>query len=310
MSNIKISLKSPGFTPVDNTFIDNYLKDIRGDFLKVYLFCLRQGFAERQVNISYIASKLGMLDTDVYRAFEELNNLGFLTLENTGHIEISSLTEKRDDEILYDNRLRDMLREMEQCLGRPLSFRDIDVFKSILSDYSLPPEVITILVEYCISKNKSDIRYIEKVAISWHESGIRTPEDALTLISDYENKWGKYRDILSYLGKTGADITKPQEEMFNKWLFVYKFSNDVIFKACDVCILQTNGVNLNYINKVLEDWHKKGVKTPDDVDIHKKKGYTPKMQPASFEPIKKDEYSHDMSKIRKQLLGLGDENEI
>lgn len=307
MSNIKISLKSPGFTPVDNTFIDNYLKDIRGDFLKVYLFCLRQGFAERQVNISHIASTLGMLETDVYRAFEELNRLDVLTLENTGHIEINSLTEKRDTEILFDNRLRDMLTELEQTLGRPLSFRDVDIFKSILSDYSLSPETITILVQYCISKNKPDIRYIEKVAMAWHESGVKNPEDAMKLIADYDKKWVKYREILGYLGKTGADITKPQEEMFNKWLFVYKFSNEIIYKACEICILKTNGTNLNYIDKVLADWYKKGVKTPEDIDVHKKKGFTPNIQPPSFEPIKKDEYSYDMSKIRKQLLGLGDE---
>lgn len=310
MSNIRISLKSPGFTPVDNTFIDNYLRDIRGDFLKVYLFCLRQGFSEKQFNISHIASKLGMLDTDVQKAFEELNHCGLLTIENPGNIEINSLTEKRDNEIIFDDKLRDMLTEIEQCFGRPLSFRDVDVLKSILSDYELSPEVITILVEYCVSKNKPDIRYIEKVAISWHESGVRTATDALKIIEDYNTKWTKYRNILSYLGKTGADITKTQENLFNKWLFNYNFSNEIIFKACDICITKTNGTNLNYIDKILDDWHKKGVKTLDDTDIHKKRGYNVKMQSASFEPIKKDEYGYDISKIRKQLLGLGDESEV
>lgn len=306
MSNIKISLKSPGFTPVDNTFIDNYLKDIRGDFLKVYLFCLRQGFAERQVNTSFIAKCLNMLETDVYRAFEELNRLGVLTLENTGHIEINSLTEKRDTEIPFDNRLRDMLLEIEQALGRSLSFRDVDIFKSILSDYSLSPEVITILVEYCISKNKPDTRYMEKVALGWHEAGVRTPDDAINLIADYDKKWNKYREILGFLGKTGADLTKPQEDMFNKWIYVYKFPSEVIFKACELCILKTNGTNLNYIDKILGDWHKRGVKTASDIDAHKSKGYNKPVATPAFEPLKKDEYSHDMAKIRKQLLGQGD----
>lgn len=302
MSNIKISLKSPGFTPVDNTFIDNYLKDIRGDFLKVYLFCLRQGFAERDVNISYIASKLCMLDTDVYRALEELNKMGVLTIENPGHIEINSLKEKRNDEILFDENLRDMLLELERNLGRPLSFRDIDVFKSILSDYNLCPEVITMLVEYCISKNKPDIRYMEKVAQNWHEAGVKTPEDAGNLISEYDKKWVKYKEILKFLGKTGSDVTKPQEDMFNKWLYVYKFPTEVIQKACEICILKTNSTNLNYIDKILQDWHKKGVKTVEDT-IQNKQPYSP-----AYKPVKnKDEYGYDVSKIRKQLLGLGDE---
>lgn len=310
MPNIKISLKSPGFTPVDNTFIDNYLRDIRGDFLKVYLFCLRQGFAEKQFNISYISSKLGMLDTDVQKAFEELNNSGFLSIENSGTVEIKSLSEKRDNEIVFDNTLRDMFTEVEQCLGRPLSFRDIDILKSIYSDYELSPEVITILVGYCVSKNKADIIYIEKTALNWHESGVKTPDDALNIIEQYTKKWNKYREILKYLGKTGSDITKPQENLFNKWLFTYKFSNDIIFKACDICILKTNGTNLNYIDKILEDWHKKGVKTINDTNIHKRASYTPKMQPPSYKPLETDEYAHDVSKIRRQLLGLGDDNEI
>ena len=42
--------------------------------------------------------------------------------------------------------------------------------------------LILILMEYCISKGKSDSRYIEKVALSWHDLKITTVEQAQNLI--------------------------------------------------------------------------------------------------------------------------------
>ena len=36
-------------------------------------------------------------------------------------------------------------------------------------DFNFPSEMILLLIEYCSSKGKSDARYIEKVAIAWHE---------------------------------------------------------------------------------------------------------------------------------------------
>lgn len=76
-------------------------------------------------------------------------------------------------------------------------------------------------------------------------------------------------------------------------------------KPVRYAFLKTNSTNLNYIDKILQDWHKKGVKTLEDINPQNKKTYsTNKAIP--FRAAKKDEYSHDVSKIRKQLLGLGD----
>ena len=49
-------------------------------------------------------------------------------------------------------------------------------------DFNFSSELILILLEYCVSKGKSDYRYIEKVAIAWHNMNITTIDDAQNYI--------------------------------------------------------------------------------------------------------------------------------
>ena len=67
-------------------------------------------------------------------------------------------------------------------------------------DFDFSSELILILIEYCVSKGKSDYRYIEKVAMAWNDMKITTVEQAQNYIKKTEDKWIKIRKILTYLG--------------------------------------------------------------------------------------------------------------
>ena len=62
-----------------------------------------------------------------------------------------------------------MLKDIERLLGRPLSPNEMTIYLSWQEEFNFSSELILILLEYCVSKGKSDYRYIEKVAIAWHE---------------------------------------------------------------------------------------------------------------------------------------------
>ncbi|GIW48587.1 MAG: hypothetical protein KatS3mg079_063 [Caloramator sp.] len=102
------------------------------------------------------------------------------------------------------------------ALGRPLTPSDYKFFTMLMDKFHFSFEVLIFLIEYCVSKKKTDIRYIEKVAIGWHEKGIKTIEDAQNHIRKHEEKWTKYRQILSYIGLKDSDISVPQEGTFRK----------------------------------------------------------------------------------------------
>jgi DnaD/phage-associated family protein len=201
-----------------------------------------------------------------------------------------------------------MFESLEQLLGRPLSSKEVHTYMGWIEDFSFTPEIITILVEYCCARKKTDIRYIEKVALAWHDSGIRSVEDAQNHITKHEEKWNKYRSILNFMGMKDADISKPQEEFLEKWLIKYNYNVDVITEACRICIMRINECSFSYIDAIIGDWYKNGVKSLSDIKkVDKKK--PSKKQSSAMPGNYSNQRRYDVKELENQLLGRGEVNE-
>lgn len=279
MSTFMLKNSTINFTPVNNIFLEKYMPKARGEFVKVYLLMLKYSFSgELGVSSSIIASNLNLLESDVMNALNYWHEEGVVKLipiDKMGNFDIKfvDLSIDREDlisnvsllEELNKNSTRDMLKDIEKLIGRPLSPKEIDSYLNWQNDFGFSSEMILILIEYCVSKGKSDARYIEKVALAWYDSGIRTFEAAQAYITRNEDKWIKIRKILSYLGIKNNEIMKPQEEIMEKWIFTYNFPVEVIQKACEICFERLNRADFKYIDGILNRWNKDGIKTLEDV---------------------------------------------
>eukprot|EP00831_Metopus_contortus_P018104 TRINITY_DN17707_c0_g1_i1.p3 TRINITY_DN17707_c0_g1~~TRINITY_DN17707_c0_g1_i1.p3 ORF type:complete len:134 (+),score=14.10 TRINITY_DN17707_c0_g1_i1:239-640(+) len=83
---------------------------------------------------------------------------------------------------LNSNSTKCMLQDIESLLARPLSPTEMSTYLNWQKEFGFSSELILILIEYCVSKGKSDSRYIEKVALSWHDLKITDIEQAQILI--------------------------------------------------------------------------------------------------------------------------------
>ena len=99
-----------------------------------------------------------------------------------------------------------MLQDIEKLLSRPLSSKEMTVYIEWIKDYNFSPEIILLLIQYCVSKGKTDWRYIEKIALGWFDAKIQTIDDAQMYIKKHEDKWVKIRKILNYLGAKDGEI--------------------------------------------------------------------------------------------------------
>lgn len=311
MTKIKIKAPYPEFTPIDNSFIDNYLKDIRGDFIKVYLLCLRLGYSDKDISTEYISEALNLLQTDVIKALEYWEESGLIKLNTDGLIEILPIKHITPEEgsVSFDKSIKEMFNDIERLIGRFLSSKEVSTYLNFIEDFNFTPEVISLLVEYCASRRKTDIRYIERVALAWHDNGIKTINDAQNYITKHEDKWNRYREILNFLGMKDGDIAKPQEEFLEKWIFKYNFSNDVVLEACRICIVRINQANFNYIDTILTNWYKAGIKSLSDIKKMDKKTKTPKKTSLNYFNDYSGQRKYDIKELEKQLLGRGDINE-
>lgn len=314
------------FTPVSNVFIEKYMPNARGEFIKVYLLMLKYNTSgEMGVSSSILASSLNLLESDILNAFNYWNDEGVIKLIpidkmgnfNIEFVDLSQDSKTKNKEInlleaLTNNSTKDMLSDIERLLGRPLSPKEMTTYLSWEDDFNFTSELILLLLEYCISRGKSDYRYIEKVAIAWHNMKITTIEEAQNYIKKTEDKWIKIRHILNYLGIKNSELMKPQEELFEKWIVDYNFSIPIIEKACNICFQRLNRADFKYIDGILSSWNKNNLRTLTDIEnkeasfknSNTKKNFTsPKQEvnPMKFNNFEAREYDYDS--LEKKLLG-------
>ncbi|AJH02250.2 DnaD domain protein [Clostridium beijerinckii] len=327
MSTFMLKNRSLGFTPVNNVFIEKYMPQARGEFVKVYLLMLKYTISgELGVSSSILASSLNLLESDIMNAFNywndqgaikltQIDKMGNFNVEFVDLVEEPSKSTKQVDllEALDSTNTKDMLKDIETLLARPLSPNEMSLYLNWQKEFGFSSELILILMEYCISKGKSDSRYIEKVAIAWHDQKITTIEQAQNLIKKAEDKWINIRKILTYLGINNTDIMKPQQDLIEKWLLIYKYSNEIIFKACDVCFERLNRADFKYIDGILSNWNKNNIRTLEDIALKDNKNpknnkyqktYTTNNNDKSslkFNNFEAREYDYDS--LEKKLLG-------
>ena len=181
-----------------------------------------------------------------------------------------------------------MLADIERLLGRPLSPVEMTNYLSWEEDYNLSTELTLLLLEYYIQRGKTDYRYLNKIAQSWHEMKITTLEQAQHYITMNEDKWAKIRHILKYLGINNTEIMKPQEKMLEKWIMEFNFPIPVIEEACNRCFKRLNRAEFKYIDGILSNWNKNNLKTLEAIAEKENK-----LSPSS---INKSNYTSNNSK--------------
>ena len=146
-------------------------------------------------------------------------------------------------------------------VGKPLSPSDMKTILYMSDVLEFSDDLIDYLIQYCVEKGKKDFRYMEKVALNWAESGIKTPQDAEQVALKYDRS---VYSIMKELGKTSAPTSK-ELEYINRWIKEYGFTNDVIFEACSRTVLATDKHRFEYADGILQNWNKEGVHHKSDI---------------------------------------------
>lgn len=199
---------------------------------------------------------------------------------------------------------------VEQYMEHPLSPSDVELVDYIYNTLHFSTDLILYLYEYCVGKNKTNVKYIQTVAINWANDGIETVERAKQNNAGYDTE---YIEIMRAFGfnKTPAPI---QKQYIDSWLSL-GFSIDMIKEAANRTLLKIYEPNFNYANGIIEKWFAHNVKTPEDLkkidELHsasvtKAATVAParsKKPVNSFNSYEQRSYSkQDYSVLEKQLL--------
>ncbi|MBQ3515370.1 MAG: DnaD domain protein [Lachnospiraceae bacterium] len=151
-----------------------------------------------------------------------------------------------------DTSFSQLVYMIETYFGRPFTQTDYHSLIYILDDLEFSLELLEYLVEYCVSKNKTSMRYIETVAIAWHKEGIKTIKAAKLQSSSYNEL---YTLVSKSLG-LGRAITSVEADFIDNWQNKLGFEAPMIQEACNRAVLHspTSGT-ITYVNGILETWN-------------------------------------------------------
>jgi DnaD/phage-associated family protein len=170
-------------------------------------------------------------------------------------------TENLASIIEADRSLADMFAVSQEILGKTISGRDMETIYWFYSDLKMPAEVILLLLEYCVSKGKNRMSYIEKVAVSWTEMGLTTAENVALYLESEEQKTGFLYSIRKIMGIADRSLSQIEEKYLTKWHDELLMSEEMIALAYEYCIIQTAKLSFPYMDKIITRWSKEGITT-------------------------------------------------
>ena len=188
----------------------------------------------------------------------------------------------------------------EQYLKKTLSPNEVRTILFISDKLGFSEDLIDYLIQYCVDREKKDLRYIEKVAISWAQQGITTPKQAARLANKYEKP---VYEIMRALGKNNAP-TQTEVSYIMRWMKEYGFTTDVIFIACERTVLATDKHRFEYADSILSSWYKSGVHHKNDIQSLDENYHNTKTSKTvsnnKFNQFKQNTYDFDI--LEQELL--------
>ena len=176
-----------------------------------------------------------------------------------------------------DEEFAQILYIAQKYMNKVFTPRDCQVFAYLYDTLKFSPELLEYLVEYCVQNGHVSVRYMETVAINWHEQGFRTPDEAKEYVEGFNN------DAFSVMKAFGLNDRRPateEQKMITKWFREYGFGRELVLMACNRTISAIHTPSFRYTDKILSDWKLAGVRTKADVEALDEKRSTSRAQGA------------------------------
>ena len=202
---------------------------------------------------------------------------------------------------------------VESYLERPMKPTEIQLITYLYGTLHFSRELILHLYDYCISMGKTACNYIQTVALSWHEQGIKTPEQAQNASVRY---LASYNAVSKALG-LGRGLAEIEKKYVDHWQNDWNMDLSVILEACNRTVLKLHHADFKYTEGILSHWDEQNVRTLQGVeqsDLHyaqtkeqkeKKKPSTSGKQPPrnQFQNFKqRDVSSEELQELERKLL--------
>lgn len=266
-------------TKIPDIFFSEYLSQSSGDFIKVYLYILFLSKYNKDIKVNDLSKKLALPLQTLQDALKYWEELGVITKKGTGFI-INNLQEielhklykpnvslsvkdiERNEKNKYRaSSIETINRSFFQGLMSPSWYADISIW---YDKYGFDEQVMIALFNYCLKRSALHKNYVQVVADAWSKNKVKTFNDLEIYFQKQEVLQRIEKAIQKKLGMS-RPLTEYEKGYIERWVIDYSYPLDVI----EIALKRTtskSSFSFDYLDKIISDWHDRGLKTADDVE--------------------------------------------
>ena len=173
------------------------------------------------------------------------------------------LDSARRKQLAVDEQFGQLIYIVGKYVGEPLGPTGSDMLGYLYGELGMEADLLEYLVEMSVEAGHKSLHYIEKVALNWHERGIRTIEEAKEQ-ADFSRR--QYYQVLKAFGLSRRGPAPEEKKVMDIWFYDYGVQLDIVLEACNRTIGTIHEPSFDYAGKILADWRKKGVKNRSDIE--------------------------------------------
>ena len=238
-----------------------------GDAALLYLYITVHG---ESCLLSQAAAELKLNQKQAQKAVNTLLMYGIVSEEGTIPPRASKPADPAELAALRegDSDFKNLCNYLEGALGRILIRNELEVLSTIHYDLGLPCDVLMLLINYCRSRRRLNIREIERLSYDWNDNGINTYDLAVEHLTVLKEKQSRIGTIMTLLGFYGRRPSDSEKAFIENWISM-GFDDSMIKLAYERMMARTHEVSFAYLNAILERWHKEGITTAQRAEADK-----------------------------------------
>ena len=264
---------------VPEVFINEYIGNANGDYVKIYLYCLFLCKYNCEITPLNLSKKLSLPISTIEEGIKywEKNNVIIKKQNSYMLVDLKQQAVDKIYRLKATSSLDDAIKKTtkntirKQAIGAinamffqgvmsPTWYTDIDM---LFAKYHFDEEVMIALFQYCYDRKALHRNYMLAVADAWAQNGIKTIKELDEYYSNYENLAQIKKTISRKLG-ISRKLSQYEEAYIDKWVMDFNYPLDVIEIALKKTTSKTNP-SFDYIDKIISDWHEKKLTNANEV---------------------------------------------
>ena len=165
----------------------------------------------------------------------------------------------------------------------------VDKYITKWFDIGHTPESIITLADFCFKNSTRTLEGLDLLVLKLYKLGIVSSEAISEYVISIVKQDAEVKEVLSALGIT-RHVNSQDREFFKTWKYTWNMPKELL----DLAIEKSSGttIPMQYMNKILSNWHAKGITTVKEAEE-----FLPKPESKTFAPkVQKEGWEREYKK--------------